>query len=353
MKVNKVTLVCTVKNTFVLKDIALLESLGFSVLLIHSPPYKDPFRFFFNRFREFFLGFFYVLQSQSTISWFNDYHSFLPLFWTKFFGKKSTIIVGGYDAVSSPSLAYGVFLKKNSRQKIARLNYSLSDQIWVVHKSLAEGCDQAKKDTKTQSGISHFIPNLQTPIVEVPTAYDATFWKPNERKRKNTVLTVANISDQRTFNRKGIPLFISLAKALPSHEFTIAGIKSLRLNLDPLPDNIQLLETQTREQLKTLYSKNQFYFQGSEIEGLPNVLCEAMLCECVPIGKAVFGIPDAIGNTGLLFKEDTDRGVLVDFLKKEPEHLGSKARQRIQKAYPIQKREKAFLDMLNRSEIHE
>jgi len=56
MKPKNITLVCNVKNTFVLKDVALLESLGYSVFLIHSPPFKDPFRFFLNRLREFFLG---------------------------------------------------------------------------------------------------------------------------------------------------------------------------------------------------------------------------------------------------------------------------------------------------------
>ncbi len=43
---KKVVLVCNVKNTFVYKDIKLLEKIGFRVLLIYSPPYKDPFRFF-------------------------------------------------------------------------------------------------------------------------------------------------------------------------------------------------------------------------------------------------------------------------------------------------------------------
>ena len=46
---KKVVLVYNVKNTFVCKDIKLIEKIGFTVLLIHSPPYRDPFRFFYNR----------------------------------------------------------------------------------------------------------------------------------------------------------------------------------------------------------------------------------------------------------------------------------------------------------------
>lgn len=349
MKIKKVTLVFTIKNTFVLKDIALLKSLGYSVLLIHSPPHKDPFRFFYNRIREFVLCFFYAFQSQAIISWFNDYHTFFPLLWAKLFGKISTIIVGGYDAVSSSELEYGIFYKNNFRQKLVRLNYRLSDHIWVVNKTLAKGCEKAKADSKTYSGILTFIPNLKTPILEVPTAYDSTFWKLEELKQKKTVLTVANIYDERTFKRKGIPLFISLARALPFHRFTIAGIKPLNLKLDNLPKNIHLLETQTRRELKALYSQNQFYFQGSKIEGLPNVLCEAMLCECVPIGNAVFGIPDAIGKTGLLFVKETSIDILTGFLNKNPKRMGCEARKRIQKAYPLKRREKAFIKMLSKS----
>ena len=226
MKSGRVTLVCNVKNTFVMKDVELLESMGYYVYLIHSPPYRDPIRFLLNRVRELFMGFYYAFFSDAFFSWFNDYHTSIPLFWSKLFGKPTTIIVGGFDAVSSKSLGYGIFLKKNLRQSLARLNYKRCDQIWVVHSTLRDGCPKAKEDSATRSGIRTFMPELTTPIYEVPTAYDNSFWRLESDKKPKSVITVANISDSRTLERKGIPLFIDLARSLPDFHFTIAGIQS-------------------------------------------------------------------------------------------------------------------------------
>jgi glycosyltransferase involved in cell wall biosynthesis len=349
---KKVTFVYSLKNTFVEKDIALLEQIGCQVKLIESLPHKAFFPFIWNRIKEFIGGFFYVLNAEAVFSWFNDYHATALLFWAKCFNKQSVLIVGGYDAVSYPKWGYGIFVNRNFRNALARWNFKNTTEIWVVHKSLAEGCSTAKSQDQIASGILNFMPDLKTPIREIPTGYDPRFWNRQTPKSPKTILTVANISDERTYQRKGIPLFIKLAKALPNYQFTIAGINKNQKGKKKIPNNVTLLGTLTRKELRLEYSKHQFYFQGSKIEGLPNVLCEAMLCECVPLGTKVFGIPDAIGPTGYILNESKDLNSLVQFIKtyEEASNLGKQARKRIEKMFPIELRKKRFEDFLNRSE---
>jgi glycosyltransferase involved in cell wall biosynthesis len=45
------------------------------------------------------------------------------------------------------------------------------------------------------------------------------------------------------------------------------------------------------------------YAQFSITEGLPNVVCEAMLAGCIPVGSNVGGIPELIETTGILINE--------------------------------------------------
>ena len=337
---KKATIVYSVERSFVKSDISILEAIGLKVFKIHSKPDKKLLDFLINRIKEFYKSIFYLFRSKILISWFNDYHAFIPILVSKVFFKKSVIIVGGYDAIVDKKNRHGLFFKRGLRSFVAKLNYKMVNEVWVVHKSLESGCDFAKQKFNIISGVRNFTSKKNISIKEINTGYDARFWNYDESVQKTGVLTAAFFSDKRVINIKGLDLFNKLASLLPNISFTIVGESDISvsefLNLQP---NIKVIGVQTKSQMKELYQNTKFYFQGSRLEGLPNSLCEAMLCGCVPIGSKVFGIPDAIGNTGILFDTEKDLEQIVEFVNSD---LGvynfSKARNRIIKKYDFSKR---------------
>ena len=337
---RKATVVYSVERSFVKSDISILEALDLKVYKIHSSPEKNLFKFLLNRIMEKLKSILYLSRSKFLISWFNDYHSFIPILISKLFFKKSIIIVGGYDAIVDKKNNHGLFFKGGLRSKIAKLNYKMVNEVWVVHKSLENGCDFAKQKFNIISGVRRFTSKKNIVIKEINTGYDTRFWNYDQSEEKTGVLTAAFFSDKRVINIKGLNIFNQLATFLPNVNFTIVGESGIRIsefiNLEP---NIKVMGVQTRSEMKELYQKNKFYFQGSRLEGLPNSLCEAMLCGCIPVGSRVFGIPDAIGTTGFLFDTEKDIEQIVEFINSD---LGAtdlkKARNRIVRKYDISKR---------------
>ena len=300
MKKPRILLTYMLRNSFVRRDIESLQQLGYRVDEWQAYPHKG-LGFVANRLKECFLGSFKVARATHVVSWFSDYHSFFLLLWARLMGKPALVIVGGFDAVAAPHLQYGALLKANFRRWCIRQNYRLATQIWVVDTSLAKGCPIARDQQGVLSGLLPWMPELAPKIQTVPTGYDADFWKPQGPKTPNTVLTVGLFTDLRVAERKGIPHFLKLARLWPDFQFTIVGDADQILSKHyEIPENVAIKGLVDEASLLALFQAQEYYAQFSIIEGLPNVLCEAMLCGCIPIGNPVFGIPTAIGSTGML-----------------------------------------------------
>ena len=114
--------------------------------------------------------------------------------------------------------------------------------------------------------------------------------------------------------------------------------------------NIIHLGRLTPNELKKWYSKTQFYLQLSVFEGFGVALCEAMLCNCIPIVSNVNFLPSIIGKSGfILDKRNSDKlyNLIKTALKSDISILESKARERIIKYFPISKRKKILTEVLN------
>ncbi|MBK8670622.1 MAG: hypothetical protein IPN89_14685 [Saprospiraceae bacterium] len=60
---------------------------------------------------------------------FGSWHTIFPVFLAKIFGKKSIIILGGFDAGNIPSLQYGVFHKPSRLQWLMRKTYQAATYL--------------------------------------------------------------------------------------------------------------------------------------------------------------------------------------------------------------------------------
>ena len=266
--------------------------------------------------------------------WFANINTFFSVLFSIFLRKKSLVVVGGYDAAYVPEIDYGIFVNRWSRVQ-AVFVYKHANKILVVDASL-------KKDIMKKLAFS-----VQNRMYVVATGYNVKKYKSANRFRENIVLTVGAVNWS-NLKRKGFETFVKAAKYLPNVNFVLIGkhtddsveyLKSIASSNVIFPGFISDTE------LTNFYQRAKVYCQLSRYEGLPNALCEAMLCGCVPVGTKYCGIPTAIGDTGFYVTYDDVNATVEEVNKALNSGLerSEAARLRIKKTFSMDKREKELV----------
>lgn len=279
---------------------------------------------------------------------FSGYHSFLPVIFSKILNKPSLIISGGTDCVAFPSIGYGNF-NKNFLGLFTAFSFKYCTHISPVHQSLMISDYTYQTNDYSQQGLLFFHPEIRTPYTVIYNGYDSSKWCRVKEKRKNLFLTVAaGLYMPFSKQLKGIDLILEIANDFPQCEFMIIGADEKIMNCGI--SNLIGIPYVENEKLPEYYSQAEFYLQLSMSEGFPNALCEAMLCECVPIASNVSSMPGIISNSGyVLMKRDVNelKQLISKAISVDTKNLSKTARENIVKKYPEKKREEELIALLN------
>lgn len=276
----------------------------------------------------------HIFRTDLSFIWFADIHATRVVFLSKLFRKKTIVVVGGYEVANVPEINYGLVRNPKSAR---RVKYVLenADKVLAVDDSL-------RKDAIINAMIKG------ENIITVPTGYDTVKWKFNGEK-EDLVLTVSSGNYWDRVRLKGLDVFIESAKLLPDIKFTLIGIQgdALRRLQSVAPLNVDFIKPIPHEMLIPYFQKAKVYCQLSMREGLPNALCEAMLCECVPVGTDVQGVRTAIGDTGFYVPYGNPKQTAQKIEKALMSDKGKAARERIKTLFPIEKREERLVKIIN------
>jgi len=300
-------------------------------------------------FRQLFFLIFNIRKANLMISQSAGYLSFLPVLFSKLTRKPILIITIGMDCDYLPSINYGHY-RKFFLSIATKFSIKYATCVAPVHQSLVFTRYTYQPDDFKYQGFKVFVKNVKAQIKVIPNGYEYESWKRNykiQKESRSFVTAIANINIHNIIVLKGLDLFVEIARLFPENKFYLIGVPLHH----PLGENLQNLikiPFVPHKELPAIFSMCEFYMQLSMMEGFPNTICEAMLCECVPIGSDVGAIPDIIGNTGFILKYkniDKLKEIMEAALKSNREELGKQARQRIINKFPIENRRKELLKL--------
>jgi len=322
----KILFTSTLFTSFIREDLRLLRQRYDIDELIGSGPLV-PLKAFLR-----------VVRCDVTYTWFASVYAFFIVLFASILGKRSIIVIGGVDVARIPEIHYGIWL---SPWRVPFVKWALRH----AYKVLAV-------DTSLQHDAKRLAKYDGENIEYVPTGYDASLWKPSGTKEP-FVLTVASCHDYWRMKKKGIDILIDAAGQLPDVRFVIAGFDPRLIEQlgRSMSGNVKVIPFMDQSELLGYYQRAAVYCQPSVTEGLPNSLCEAMLCECVPVGTIAGGIPTAIKNHGFLVPYG-DAGQLAGAIQnalRAPRDMGRAGREYIARTFTVERREESLRRLLEES----
>ncbi len=274
--------------------------------------------------------------------WFADYHSFLPILFSRIAGKRSYLVIGGYDICRERRYKYGSFsnpLRSFAAIfsiKMTTMNLCVSNNVQRVIKAIAP------------SSRSYVVYNgVKIDFTSYPESSSKS--TPTVEKSSSEILCVALVSTVQSFYIKGIDRFNSVAESMPENNFVLVGCNpDVFMSAGVAPaKNLTILPRLDHSLLKDYYINSKVYCQLSRRESFSLSLAEAMSYSCIPVITKTGGMPEVIGETGFQADGD-DIEQIVKFVKTAlKSEISDDLRDRVITYFSLKRREESLFKIIN------
>jgi glycosyltransferase involved in cell wall biosynthesis len=329
-------------------DVQILEE-DFSVNMYEVNTGKS-IGFFFALIKEFYYLLFILPKHKIVFIWFADYHSLLPVFFCRLYGKKVVINIGGYDA-DEILIGNPVSLKEKFRKFCVSYSVRHADLLLpvsnVIKKYLETAVSREKCitafcciDTK-KFQVSENINEKENLVITVGGGGE--FEKEAIRKRLDYFIELGNEFNKRypQYNTKFYA--IGHNKNSSTYNYLAKLIESSGVKVKPMTNSI--------EELIEYYKKASVYMQLSYYEAFGIAQIEAMLYGCIPVSNNGGAIADVVADAGFIIENyDNEKYLLTikNILEKKHESLREKAKQRVLENFTIEVRRNTILPALKK-----
>jgi glycosyltransferase involved in cell wall biosynthesis len=278
-----------------------------------------------------------VLWADLTYSWFGSFHAFFAVLFSKILRKKSIVVAGGYDVAKMTEITYGLMNMRLWRL-FPMFSFKYCDRILAVS-------EYARREINENINVD------DEKVVVVHHGFDKNKFFPRKAK-ENLVITVGQVNSQALYV-KGLINFAKTSKFLPDTKFYLIGQvekQSIRRLRRINQHNLLYKGFVPHEELASLMQRAKVYVQISAHESFGCSVAEAMLCECIPVVTACGALPEVVGDTGYYvpYGDVEATAKITTRALRDGEAKGEKARKRIEKEFPIEKREKRLIEVVMR-----
>ena len=248
------------------------------------------------------------------------------------------VIPGQYEFANAPQGEYGLVLESLRRFRQACRVVSEAAEVLAV--------------SAYHSGLIRGAQARPTPVPLVYHGFDAkAYGAAQDGPRAPIVLTVAHAGSHARVWHKGLDTFARAAARLPEVRFVLVGgyDPAVGAELQRLAEGrLEMPGARGPSEVARIMGEAQVYAQLSATETFGCALAEAMLCGCVPVVTDRGALPEVAGEVGYYAPYGDVEATVRQVEAALRSDRGPAARERIMRLFPLEKREQALVEVVER-----